>query len=113
MRRCAYHLCPVLIPDGASYCDKHKRAREHARGNAAQRGYGSGHRRLRAEWWNRMAAGEQVICPRCGCPILPSQCWDLGHNDKRDAWTGPEHAHCNRSAGGSNSQCMRERWERT
>ena len=110
MRRCAYTRCPRLIPDGDRYCSEHKRARDHARGTAAQRGYGSAHQRERAQWWNRMAAGEQVTCPRCGRPILPGQCWDLGHNDSRDAWTGPEHAHCNRAAGASNSQRMREHW---
>ncbi len=110
MQRCAYTRCPRLIPNGDRYCDEHRRARDHARGSSTQRGYGSAHQRERAQWWQRMAAGEQVTCPRCGRPILPGQCWDLGHNDARDAWTGPEHAHCNRAAGASNSQRMREHW---
>lgn len=110
MRRCAYTRCPRLIPNGERYCSEHKRVRDHARGTAAQRGYGSAHQRERAQWWQRMAAGEQITCPRCRHPILPGQRWDLGHNDARDAWTGPEHAHCNRAAGASNSQRMREHW---
>ena len=110
MRRCAYTRCPRLIPNGDRYCSEHKRARDHERGSAAQRGYGSTHQRERAQWWQRMAGGEQVTCPRCGHPILPGQRWDLGHNDSRDAWTGPEHAHCNRAAGAANSSRMREHW---
>ena len=113
MRRCAYTRCPRLIPNGDRYCDEHRRARDHARGNSTQRGYGSAHQRERARWSQRMVAGERVVCPRCGCPILPGQRWDLGHNDARDAWTGPEHAHCNRAAGASNSQRMREHWNKT
>ena len=110
MRRCAYTRCPRLVPDGERYCVEHKRARDHERGSAAQRGYGSAHQRERARWSQRMMAGERVVCPRCGCPILPGQRWDLGHNDSRDAWTGPEHAHCNRAAGAANSSRMRERF---
>lgn len=110
MRRCAYTRCPQLIPNGERYCSEHKRARDNERGSSAQRGYGSAHQQERAQWWQRLADGEQVTCPRCGRPILPGQCWDLGHNDKRDAWTGPEHAHCNRAAGAANSQRMREHW---
>lgn len=110
MRRCAYTRCPRLVPDGDRYCSEHKRARDHERGNSTQRGYGSAHQRERARWSQRMMAGERVVCPRCGCHILPGQCWDLGHNDSRDAWTGPEHAHCNRAAGAANSSRMREHW---
>ena len=59
MRRCAYTRCPRLIPDGERYCSEHKRARDHERGSSTQRGYGSAHQRERAQWWQRMAAGEQ------------------------------------------------------
>lgn len=41
---------------------------------------------------------------------LPQDRWDLGHTDDRTAWTGPEHAHCNRKAGQTNSARMREHW---
>ena len=75
--------------------------------------HSSAHQRERARWWRCMAAGETITCPRCGHPILPGQRWDLGHNDARDAWTGPEHAHCNRAAGAANSSHMREHWNKT
>ena len=57
MRRCAYTRCPRLIPNGDRYCDEHRRARDHARGNSTQRGYGSAHQRERARWSQRMVAG--------------------------------------------------------
>jgi hypothetical protein len=39
-------------------------------------------------------------CPRCGLPMLPGQDLDLGHTDDRAAYSGIEHARCNRQAGG-------------
>ena len=60
MRRCAYTRCPRLIPNGERYCNEHKRARDHERGSSTQRGYGSAHQRERAQWWQRMAAGEPM-----------------------------------------------------
>lgn len=53
----------------------------------------------------QVAAG-LAVCPRCLEPITPGQAWDAGHVD--DLGTGghragpvrPEHATCNRSAGG-------------
>jgi hypothetical protein len=38
-------------------------------------------------------------CPRCGFPMLPGQALDLGHTDDRAAYSGIEHARCNRQAG--------------
>lgn len=38
-------------------------------------------------------------CPRCGRPMLPGQALDLGHTDDRAAYSGIEHARCNRQAG--------------
>jgi hypothetical protein len=38
-------------------------------------------------------------CPRCGLPMLPGQDLDLGHTDDRAAYSGMEHARCNRQAG--------------
>jgi hypothetical protein len=41
----------------------------------------------------------RVTCWRCGEPILPTDEWDLGHDDNdRSITKGPEHANrCNRS----------------
>lgn len=70
--------------------------------------------RLRATWSARVEAG-QVDCARCGRTILPGQPWDLGHAVDR-AMGGrdsdglyPEHARCNRAAGGRLAQAMTRR----
>jgi hypothetical protein len=67
-------------------------------GSASQRGYGRAHERERQRWVARVDAG-LVTCARCREPIEPGRPWDLGHNDERTAWTGPEHTVCNRRAG--------------
>lgn len=108
-RRCAgrdpgpdgtVRTCPTLVNPGTPYCPAHARAREAARGTATRRGYGPAHRRLRAQWAPRVAAGD-VPCHRCGTLIEPGTRWDLGHDDDdRTRYTGPEHENCNRRAGG-------------
>ena len=73
----------------------------------AARGYGGNHQKLRREWAPLVATGT-VRCWRCGYLILPSQAWDLGHDDAdptKKTYRGPEHrnrtAYCkgNRLAG--------------
>jgi hypothetical protein len=69
------------------------------------RGYGSRHQAERRRWEPIVAAGE-AICARCDKPIDPTGPFDLGHNEDRTAWTGPEHVKCNRSAGGKNAAAI-------
>lgn len=66
--------------------------------STTQRGYGSAHQAERERWKPAVEAGH-ATCARCGKPIEAGAAWDLGHNDDRTAWTGPEHPACNRAAG--------------
>ena len=109
-RRCAWPNCPQLVNVGTRYCKQHKRENEQQRGTPAQRGYDTAHKQMRAQWAQAMALGARPTCKRCGKPVKPTQSWDLGHDDSRTQWTGPEHSHCNRSAGQANSVRMREHW---
>lgn len=82
------------------------------------RGYGEQHKKLRAEWAPKVAAGiircartgllipvQGSPCPRCGKPITHGKpgrgwCgWDLGHMDGtgKRIYTGPELACANRA----------------
>lgn len=104
MKLCAEPGCPELIPKGSgNRCTArgHAQAAERRRGTRQERGYDANHDRLRAEWAPRVASG-RVKCanPDCGRIIRPGEPWDLGHTDDRTAYRGPEHARCNRSAGG-------------
>ncbi len=78
---------------------RHPRGRPDGRTNR-ERGYGAEHRKLRAAWQPRVAAGG-VLCARCGRPIVPGTAWDLGHDDiDRSMYRGPEHRRCNRAVAG-------------
>lgn len=64
--------------------------------------------KLRAAWKPRIEAGD-VLCYRCGQPILPGTRWDLDHTtaklhlDSSDMFNPdllhPSHAYCNRRHG--------------
>ena len=46
----------------------------------------------------QLEANGGAICWRCGKLILPTDKWDLGHDDvDRDRYRGVEHRHCNRA----------------
>ena len=91
--------CPTL----ATYrgkCDTHARLTEQARGTRQQRGYDQAHQRTRRRLAPKVAMGT-VTCWRCGDLIIPGTPWDVGHDDHdRTITRGPEHAQCNRAAGG-------------
>lgn len=100
-RRCPGERCPVILTDGSRYCPTHARAYEQRRGTSAARGYGSGHRALRASWQRRIDAGERIACARCTGLIVAGQAWALDHHDDdRSEYLGPSHASCNNAAGG-------------
>ena len=69
-------------------------------GDTTRKGYGGAHQRLRKRWAPLVAIGG-VLCARCGEEIRPGTKWDLGHVDgsRKQAYSGPEHRKCNRSAG--------------
>jgi hypothetical protein len=84
-------------------------------GNTTERGYGWSHQQERERWRPLVKAGK-VDCSRCvarGEPdprIHPWQDWDLGHDDtdpKKRTYSGPEHRHCNRAAGGQKGAARR------
>jgi hypothetical protein len=61
------------------------------------RRYDRAHQAVRKRWIPRVRAGK-VNCARCGEPILPTELWDLGHDDlDRSKYNGPEHRRCNRA----------------
>ena len=101
MRVCPKPGCPELTPGGL--CLTHRAEHERRRGTRQQRGYDAAYDRERKRWAPKVAA-VTVHChaPVCIEParlILPHQPWDLGHDEQRRI-RGPEHASCNRSAGG-------------
>lgn len=99
-RVCTTPGCPTLTT--GTRCPAHQADHERARGTRQQRGYDALHDRMRKAWAPKVAAGT-IRCTRCQQPIDPATPWDLGHTDDRRAWTGPEHAVCNRVAAGQKS----------
>lgn len=97
--------CPEVQPE--SRCKDHRRAKDKARGSAAERGYGQVHRATRAQWAPMVATGH-VRCWRCGEPIEAGAAWDLGHDDEdRSKYRGPEHVGRECAKGGNRSTAGR------
>lgn len=95
-RSCAMEGCSrEFIPKHSRhrFCSEHTRAKPNLAHNEK---YGWPHRRRRAAWKPAVAGGS-VVCPRCREPILAGEKWDLGHDDETGAYSGPEHARCNRA----------------
>ena len=80
--------------------------------STSSRGYGSTHQRERAKWEPVVKRGG-VNCARCQQPIKPDQAWDLGHNDDRTGYHGPECVPCNRGAGARNATAVRMQRQQT
>lgn len=77
---------------------------DRSKANSYRRGYGPTHQKLRKFWSLQVASGT-VACARCGDLIARGQRWDLGHDDDdRSKYVGPEHATCNRRAGGQRNR---------
>jgi hypothetical protein len=105
-RQCASPGCErSFIPRSVAhkFCREHSRAK--ARNASEKVRYGWGHQRTRAQWAPAVATGK-IKCARCGLPIGPSEPWDLGHVDGAGprAYSGPEHARCNRATSGRNGK---------
>lgn len=112
LRRCAWHNCPQLVPQGQRFCHAHAHAYNQQRGSSTARGYDAAHRHLRRQWEARLAAGETHTCAKCGQPVTATDQWDLGHTDNRQSWTGPEHRSCNRQDGQRKATAGGEHWTR-
>ena len=106
MKRCPHTRCPNLIPRSARYCPEHAVDYETRRGSRQARGYGASHDRERTRIAH-LVEHLQAHCAKCGLIVLPTESWDLGHNEDRTRWTGAEHARCNRSDGGRKGAKLR------
>ena len=106
-RRCSG--CPTILTNGTTTCPSCQRTKDATRGTREQRGYGKQHQQLRRKWQQRINQGN-VACTRCNKPIPPGTPFDLGHNNARTQWTGPEHPWCNRSAAGKHAAKLKNKY---
>lgn len=102
-RVCSAPGCPTLVPQGArgGRCSSHERARDRARGTAAERGYGAAHRAESRRLKALVTSGRLVRCWRCEARITDPANLHLGHDDHdRSITRGAECASCNLGAAG-------------
>lgn len=97
-RICREPGCPESTP--TAWCLAHAREHERRRGSRQARGYGADHDRLRRAYEQRLAAGETFTCAKCHKVVTAAHAWQLGHDDLRRSYTGPEHNRCNLSEAG-------------
>lgn len=74
-RVCTEPGCPTLIEAGRSRCTDHERARDKARGTAAERGYGSDYEAAKRE----PDYANATRCTRCGEAFTPDNPKTAGH----------------------------------
>jgi len=91
LRVCSEPGCPELIEQGArdGRCDRHRRARDKARGSRQERGYDHVHELTRAELLP-LAYGQ--VCRYCGQRMWPHQHLVLDHTADRTGYRGIVHA---------------------
>ena len=94
-RVCIEPECPVLTD--RTRCTQHERARDRGRGSSTARGYGTQHRKLRAQL---APAAIGTTCHFCGQPILTGQKVALDHTEDRTGYRGIVHLTCNAADGG-------------
>lgn len=108
LRTCSYPECRRLYqPVNSrqrfcrSQCRDRKLGRERRvkRGTTTERGYGSDHRKLRADVKAQVDAGHAYCWrPNCRRWLDPAKPWHLGHDDyDRTIYRGPECVRCNTS----------------
>ena len=93
-----------VVTTGAAQCSgcrtKTGQGRDARRGTTTQRGYGAGHRTLRRQLFDQLAARPGQPCTRCRKGMTVGQQLDLDHTADRSAYLGLAHSRCNRAAGG-------------
>lgn len=97
-RVCLETGCPTLTD--RTRCPEHERERDRARGSSTERGYGTEHRKLRAQL---APAAIGTNCHFCGKPMLSSQSLALDHTEDRTGYRGIVHLACNAADGGRRS----------
>ena len=96
-RVCPAPGCPTVITDGHTRCPAHRAEHERARGTRQARGYGATHQSIRTSIALALPTGT-VRCVTCGAVL--DETFDLGHNDNRTGYVGPQCRPCNRGDGG-------------